>query len=97
MLNLKMGMVIFDVGKIVGELKVGRVEFCVDKVGIIHVVFGCLSFMFEKFEDNLCVIIECFVCLKFVSVKLSYFCMIMISSTMGFGIKFDILFVVGMF
>lgn len=81
--NPKTGTVTFDVGKIVGELKAGRVEFRVDKAGIIHVAFGRSSFTPEKLEDNLRVIIERLARLKPASAKSPYFRTITISSTMS--------------
>jgi large subunit ribosomal protein L1 len=94
--NPKTGTVTFDVGKIVGELKAGRVEFRVDKAGIIHVAFGRSSFTPEKLEDNLRVIIERLARLKPASAKSPYFRTITISSTMGPGIKLDTSFAAGM-
>jgi large subunit ribosomal protein L1 len=94
--NPKTGTVTFDVGKIVGELKAGRVEFRVDKSGIIHVAFGRSSFTPEKLEDNLRVIVERLARLKPASAKSPYFRTITISSTMGPGIKLDTSFATNM-
>lgn len=94
--NPKTGTVTFDVGKIVGELKAGRVEFRVDKAGIIHVAFGRSSFTPEKLEDNLRVIIERLARLKPASAKSPYFRTITVSSTMGPGIKLDTSFATNM-
>ena len=94
--NPKTGTVTFDVGKIVGELKAGRVEFRVDKAGIIHVAFGRASFSADKLEDNLRVLIERLARLKPASAKSPYFRTITISSTMGPGIKLDTSFATNM-
>jgi len=94
--NPKTGTVTFDVGKIVGELKAGRVEFRVDKAGIIHVAFGRASFSADKLEDNLRVLIERLARLKPASAKSPYFRTITVSSTMGPGVKLDTSFATNM-
>ena len=81
--NPKTGTVTFDVGKIVGELKAGRVEFRVDKAGIIHVSFGRVSFAPEQLQDNLLAICETLARLKPASAKAPYFKAITVASTMG--------------
>ena len=87
--NPKTGTVTFDVGKIVGELKAGRVEFRVDKAGIIHISFGRVSFTEEKLQDNLVSVLETLARLKPASAKSPYFRNITVSSTMGPGVKVD--------
>ncbi len=87
--NPKTGTVTFDVGKIVGELKAGRVEFRVDKAGIIHVSFGRVSFAPEQLQDNLVAICETLARLKPASAKAPYFKAITVASTMGPGVKVD--------
>lgn len=87
--NPKTGTVTFDVGKIVGELKAGRVEFRVEKAGIIHVSFGRISFPVEKLEANLTAVLETLARLKPASAKAPYFKNIAVSSTMGPGVKID--------
>src|SRR5207245_4972164 len=51
--NPKVGTVTFDVSKAVRELKAGRVEFRVEKAGIVHAPVGKISFGTEKLKDNL--------------------------------------------
>ena len=81
--NPKTGTVTFDVAKIVGELKAGRVEFRTDKEGIIHLGFGRVSFTPEKLQENLQVIIEILARNKPAVAKAPYFRTITVSSTMG--------------
>ena len=87
--NPKTGTVTFDVGKIVGELKAGRVEFRVDKSGIIHLAFGRVSFSEEQLQQNLESVLEILARLKPASAKAPYFKNITVSSTMGPGVKID--------
>lgn len=87
--NPKTGTVTFDVGKIVAELKAGRVEFRVDKAGIIHVSFGRVSFDGDKLNDNLMSVLETLARLKPSSSKAPYFKGITVSSTMGPGVSID--------
>jgi large subunit ribosomal protein L1 len=87
--NPKTGTVTFDVGKIVGELKAGRVEFRVDKAGIIHVGFGRVSFDADKLRDNLVAVLGELARLKPASAKAPYFRQITVSTTMGPGVKLD--------
>lgn len=90
--NPKTGTVTFDVAKIVGELKAGRVEFRVDKAGVIHLSFGRVSFGDEQLQDNLRSVIETLARLKPASAKSPYFRSITLSSTLGPGIKLDTTF-----
>jgi large subunit ribosomal protein L1 len=87
--NPKTGTVTFDVAKIVGELKAGRVEFRVDKAGIIHLAFGRVSFSEDQLQENLVSVLETLARLKPSSAKAPYFQNITISSTMGPGVKVD--------
>lgn len=87
--NPKSGTVTFDVGKIVNELKAGRLDFRVDKAGIIHLPVGLASFSEEQLADNIRSIGETLARLKPASAKLPYFRSIVISATMGPGIKLD--------
>ncbi len=87
--NPKTGTVTFDVAKIVGELKAGRVEFRVDKAGIIHVGFGRVSFDADKLRDNLVAVLGELARLKPASAKAPYFRQITVSTTMGPGVKLD--------
>lgn len=87
--NPKTGTVTFDVGKIVSELKAGRVEFRVDKAGIIHISFGRVEFSEDKLQDNLTSVLETLARLKPASAKSPYFRSVTVSSTMGPGVKVD--------
>lgn len=94
--NPKTGTVTFEVGKIVKELKAGRVEFRVDKAGIIHLSFGRSSFTEDKLIDNINSVIEALARLKPASAKAPYFKAITLSTTMGPGIKLDTTFAANM-
>src|SRR5512137_1500137 len=87
--NPKVGTVTPDVGKAVRELKGGRVEFRVEKAGIVHVPVGKVSFGGEKLKDNAMAIFELLLKLKPSSAKGTYMRSITISTTMGPGIKVD--------
>lgn len=87
--NPKVGTVTPDPGKAVRELKAGRVEFRVEKSGIVHARFGKVSFGQEKLEANLRSILETLVRLKPQTSKGAYMKSIVISTTHGPGIKVD--------
>lgn len=87
--NPKVGTVTFDVGKAVKELKAGKVEFRVEKAGIVHTPVGKVSFGPQKLEENIMSIIEAVVKLKPASSKGTYLRSIAVSTTMGPGIKID--------
>lgn len=88
--NPKLGTVTFDIAKAVKELKAGKVEFAVDKGGIVHVPVGKLSFSDEKLADNIRAIISSIIKAKPVASKGKYLKKITLSSTMGPGIKIKI-------
>ena len=87
--NPKVGTVTFDVAKAVNELKAGKVEFRVEKAGIVHSPVGRVSFGSEKLLENVTALIETIVKLKPASSKGTYLKSISISTTMGPGIKVD--------
>ena len=87
--NPKVGTVTPDVSKAVRELKGGRVEFRVEKAGIVHVPVGKVSFGGERLRDNAMAILELLIKLKPSSAKGTYMRSITISTTMGPGIKVD--------
>jgi large subunit ribosomal protein L1 len=87
--NPKVGTVTFEVGKAVKELKAGRVEFRVEKAGIVHSPIGKASFGPEKLYENLMALIETIVKLKPASSKGTYLRTISLSTTMGPGVKVD--------
>ena len=87
--NPKVGTVTFDVGKVVKELKAGKVEFRVEKAGIVHTPVGKASFGAEKLLDNVTALLETIVKLKPASSKGTYLKSISLSTTMGPGVKVD--------
>lgn len=91
--NAKTGTVTFDVAKAVQELKAGKIDFRVEKAGIVHVPMGKVSFGAEKIVENITAFIETIVRLKPASSKGTYLKGIAVSTTMGPGIKVDTAFV----
>jgi len=87
--NPKVGTVTFDVGRAVKELKAGRVEFKVDKTGIVHTTVGKVSFEEGKLKENVLALMDVIVRAKPASSKGTYLKSIAISTTMGPGIKLD--------
>jgi large subunit ribosomal protein L1 len=85
--NPKLGTVTFDVGKAVTELKAGKIEFRVDKAGIVHLPFGKASFGPEKLIANAMAAVASIVKAKPASSKGNYILTVSVSSTMGPGIK----------
>src|SRR5512138_3303350 len=87
--NPKVGTVTPDVGKAVRELKAGRVEFRVEKAGIVQARIGKASFGGEKLLANARTMIETLLRLKPQSAKGTYMRSVTVSTTMGPGIKID--------
>ena len=87
--NPKVGTVTADVAKAVRELKAGRVEFRVEKAGVVQARIGKASFGGEKLRDNARAMIETLLRLKPVSAKGTYMRSVTVSTTMGPGIKID--------
>jgi large subunit ribosomal protein L1 len=87
--NPKVGTVTFDVGKAVSELKGGKVEFRVEKAGIVHVPVGRVSFGSEKLSENFKSLMESIIRLKPSASKGVYLKGVSISTTMGPGLKLD--------
>ena len=87
--NAKTGTVTFDVVRAVNELKAGKIDFKVEKAGIVHVPMGKVSFGVEKIMQNATAFLETIVRLKPASSKGTYLKGIVISTTMGPGIKID--------
>jgi len=87
--NPKLGTVTMDVGRAVQELKGGKLEYRVDKTGIIHMPIGKASFGKEKIIDNLKALTEEMIKVKPSASKGTYLRSISISTTMGPGIKVD--------
>lgn len=87
--NPKLGTVTMDVAKMVGELKAGRVEYRADRYGICHVPMGKASFEVEKLVENYGALINELLRVKPSSAKGKYVKSVVISTTMGPGIKVD--------
>ena len=88
--NPKLGTVTFDIAKAVKEIKAGKVEYRVDKGGIIHVPIGKISFDTQKLIENIQAVIDSLNKAKPSASKGKYFKKMSISSTMGPGIPVDI-------
>ncbi len=87
--NPKVGTVTMDVAKAVKELKAGRVEFRVEKAGIVHSPIGKASFSTEHLAANLQAMIDTLIKLKPATAKGTYLKSITISTTHGPGVKVD--------
>lgn len=87
--NAKLGTVTFEVGNVVKEIKGGKVDFKVDKSGIVHGLVGKASFGAEKLRENILAFIDRLLQLKPSSSKGIYLQSIALSTTMGAGIKID--------
>jgi len=87
--NAKTGTVTFDLTRAITELKAGKIDFRVEKAGIIHVPMGKVSFGAEKIQENVTAFLDKLSRLKPASSKGTYFRGVAISTTMGPGIKVD--------
>src|ERR1700687_3974672 len=87
--NPKVGTVTFDVGKAVSELKAGKVEYRVEKAGIVHVPIGKVSFGEEKLIENARTLLNSLIRAKPAAAKGNYLQSVSVSSTMGPGVKVD--------
>jgi large subunit ribosomal protein L1 len=88
--NPKSGTVTLEVGKAVTEVKAGKIDFKVDKTGIVHASVGRVSFDAEKIADNAKELIQTIVKLKPTSAKGTYVKSVTLSSTMSPGIIVDV-------
>jgi large subunit ribosomal protein L1 len=88
--NPKVGTVTFEVARAVKESKAGKVEFRVEKAGIVHAPLGKVSFEAELLKGNLLALVEALVKAKPSAAKGVYLKKISVSSTMGPGINLDI-------
>ncbi|MDM8514764.1 50S ribosomal protein L1 [Desulfobacterales bacterium HSG16] len=91
--NAKTQTVTFDIARAVNELKAGKIDFRVEKTGIIHAPMGKISFGVEKLVENIVAFLETVTRLKPASSKGTYMKGIGISTTMGPGLKVDVGFV----
>jgi large subunit ribosomal protein L1 len=87
--NPKTGTVTMDVGKAVNEVKAGKIDFKVDKYGIIHSSVGKVSFDGSKIQDNANELLQTLIKMKPSSSKGTYFKSIYITSTMSPGVQID--------
>lgn len=87
--NPKLGTVTFDVAKAVKEIKLGKVEYRVDKTAIVHVPVGKKSFDTVKLMENAAAVLESIIKAKPSTSKGRYLKTITLSSTMGVGIRID--------
>ena len=87
--NPKVGTVTFDVGKAVREAKAGKVEFRVEKAGIVHAQVGKRSFAVGDLAGNVRSLVSALVKAKPAAAKGTYLRSVTLSSTMGPGIKVD--------
>jgi large subunit ribosomal protein L1 len=85
----KAGTVTFDVGRAVGEIKAGKIEFRVDKTGNLHAAIGRVSFEVEKLTANLDAFMDTVVRARPSAAKGVYIRSVTVSSTMGPGVKID--------
>jgi len=88
--NPKTGTVTMDVAKAVKEAKAGKINFRVDKAGIIHAPVGKLSFETNQIKENCDTLIDALEKLRPSSVKGNYIKGVVVSSTMGLGYKIDL-------
>jgi large subunit ribosomal protein L1 len=87
--NAKTGSVTFDVAMAVKELKAGKIDFRVEKAGIVHAPLGKVSFGVEKLLENIASFLDTIIRMKPASSKGTYLKGISISATMGPGVKID--------
>jgi len=88
--NPKTGTVTMDIGKAVKEIKAGKLEFRVDKAGIVHVAIGRIAFGAEKLADNAKVVLSAILRAKPASAKGNYVEGVTLCTTMGPGVKIDL-------
>ena len=87
--NPKSGTVTMDIGKAVAEVKAGKIDFKVDKYGIIHAGIGKVSFDAQQIKENASELIQTLIKLKPTASKGVYVKSIYMSSTMSPGIAID--------
>lgn len=87
--NPKSGTTTMDVGKAVSDLKGGKIEYRVDRYGIIHTIIGKLSFDDVKLVENLCAVTKAIVKAKPQASKGTYIKSVFLTSSMGPGIKLE--------
>jgi large subunit ribosomal protein L1 len=88
--NPKSGTITFDLERAIKEVKAGRVEFKVDKAGIIHTPFGKTSFEAQQLSENLAALIDAINRARPSAAKGHYFKSLTVAATMGPGIRVDV-------
>ncbi len=92
--NAKTGTVTFDIARAIQDLKAGKIDFRVEKAGIVHAPMGKASFGVDKLAENIGAFISRILALKPAASKGAYVKAITVSTTMGPGIKVDPVFAV---
>jgi large subunit ribosomal protein L1 len=87
--NPKVGTVTFDLERAIREIKAGKVEFRVEKAGIVHIPVGKVSFGFDRLMENIRTVLDVIIRAKPPTSKGVYLKSIALSTTMGPGIKID--------
>ena len=87
--NAKLGTVTFDLGKVIKEIKAGKIDFRVEKSGIVHAPVGRVSFGADRILENICHIHGYHRALKPAASKGTYIRSVAVSTTMGPGSKID--------
>jgi len=87
--NAKLGTVTFDVGRVVKDIKSGKVDFKVDKAGVVHAMLGKVSFGTQKVKENVVAFVDRIIQLKPSTSKGIYLKGVSLSTTMGPGVKVD--------
>ena len=95
--NAKLGTVTFDVAKAVNDIKAGKIDFRVEKAGIVHAPMGKVSFGLSKLLENISAFMDTILRLKPPASKGTYLRSIAISTTMGPGVKVDPAYVKNLF
>ena len=89
MANPKSGTVTMDVTKAINDIKAGKVEYRVDKTSIVHVPVGKVSFGVDKLQENLNTLMDAVIKAKPAAAKGTYIKSLVLSTTMGPGVKFN--------
>lgn len=87
--NPKSGTVTFEIGKTIGEFKGGKLEFKMDKAGVVHSILGKVSFEAEALQKNFWSVLASLLKVKPSGLKGSYIQTLTVSSSMGPGVKID--------
>jgi large subunit ribosomal protein L1 len=95
--NPKTGTVTFDVARVIQEIKKGKVDFKVEKTGILHVSIGKISLNAQQLKENASAFLDAVIKLKPPTSKGQYIKNLAIASTMGPGVKLDVVQIRNMF